>query len=87
MKTILILAVQLVGYGTDASEGDYWIIRNSWGPNWGEDGFMRLKRESTGKDPITYLKPFQNKEGQKNLRYPTNNFLGPPYFETAFVKV
>merc|ERR1712203_262503 len=40
-------AVQLVGYGTDASEGDYWIIRNSWGPNWGENGFMRLKREST----------------------------------------
>jgi len=40
-------AVQLVGYGTDASEGDYWIIRNSWGPGWGENGFMRLKREST----------------------------------------
>lgn len=39
----------MVGYGTDASEGDYWTLRNSWGPNWGEDGFIRLKRESTGK--------------------------------------
>ena len=32
--------VQLVGYGSD-STGDYWIIRNSWAPIWGENGFMR----------------------------------------------
>jgi len=39
--------VQLVGYGTDAETGtDYWIVRNSWGPEWGENGFIRLKRES-----------------------------------------
>jgi len=40
-------AVQMVGYGTDASEGDYWIIRNSWGPSWGEGGYIRLQRQST----------------------------------------
>merc|ERR1719228_786245 len=40
-------AVQLVGYGTDESLGDYWIVRNSWGPNWGEDGYIRLKRQAT----------------------------------------
>jgi len=37
-------AVQLVGYGTDAAEGDYWIVRNSWGASWGESGYIRLKR-------------------------------------------
>jgi len=40
-------AVQLVGYGTDESLGDYWIVRNSWGPSWGEDGYIRLKRQAT----------------------------------------
>jgi len=35
-------AVQLVGYNADADE-PYWIVRNSWNTNWGEDGFIRLK--------------------------------------------
>merc|ERR1712038_1369014 len=40
-------AIVLVGYGTDPNEGDYWLVRNSWGSGWGEDGYIRLKREST----------------------------------------
>jgi len=39
--------VQLVGYGTDPSAGDYWIVRNSWSASWGEQGYIRLKRMST----------------------------------------
>lgn len=45
---VLNHAVQLVGYGS-SDEGDYWIVRNSWGPTWGEDGFIRLKRENISK--------------------------------------
>jgi len=37
-------AVQLVGYGTDATLGDYWLVRNSWGTRWGEKGYVRIKR-------------------------------------------
>ncbi|TYZ64240.1 hypothetical protein PybrP1_005919 [[Pythium] brassicae (nom. inval.)] len=35
-------ALVLVGYGTDATAGDYWILKNSYGSSWGEKGFMKL---------------------------------------------
>jgi len=33
-------AVQAVGYDIGAG---FWIVRNSWGPDWGENGFIRLQ--------------------------------------------
>ena len=36
-------AISVVGWGTDAKQGDYWIGRNSWGKEWGYDGFFFIK--------------------------------------------
>lgn len=41
--------VQLVGYGVDdSSDLPYWLVRNSWAPSWGEDGYIRLYRDTSG---------------------------------------
>lgn len=38
-------AITIIGYGEENGT-KYWLAKNSWGTIWGENGFIRMKRES-----------------------------------------
>jgi len=47
--TMLDHGVLVVGWGVEeSSDGkpaeEYWIVKNSWGGEWGEDGYVRMKK-------------------------------------------
>lgn len=43
--SVIVHSMLIVGYGTDNElKQDYWLLKNSFGFNWGENGYIRMAR-------------------------------------------
>ncbi|KAL9232043.1 hypothetical protein vseg_007191 [Gypsophila vaccaria] len=44
-SSMLDHAVAVIGYGVTQDGDPYWLIKNSWGESWGEEGYMKLFKD------------------------------------------
>ena len=70
-------AVNIVGYGTDEVDGedvDYWIVRNSWGADWADNGYVKVWRgENTCNIEATVLYVHMQKDYDEIMPHDYDN--------------
>ncbi|XP_034910305.1 cysteine proteinase COT44 [Populus alba] len=69
--TALDHGVVVVGYGSEKGI-DYWLVRNSWGKEWGEHGYIKMQRNVrdtyTGRCGIAMESSYPVKNGENTAK-------------------
>ncbi|KAF7147933.1 hypothetical protein RHSIM_Rhsim03G0051900 [Rhododendron simsii] len=51
-RTMLDHGVTVVGYGTSSDGTKYWLVKNSYGSGWGDNGYIKMKRDVAAKEGL-----------------------------------
>ncbi|XP_071733936.1 vignain-like [Rutidosis leptorrhynchoides] len=65
--------VAVVGYGTTLDGTKYWIVKNSWGPEWGEKGYIRMERGISNKQGLCGIAMEASYPIKKNANNPKSS--------------
>ncbi|PQQ21770.1 vignain-like [Prunus yedoensis var. nudiflora] len=66
--------VAVVGYGATLDGTKYWIVKNSWGTEWGEKGYIRMERGVSAKEGLCGIAV----EASYPVKNSSNNPKGSP---------